>query len=273
MPELPEVETIIRTLEKSLMGKKITNINFIYPMLLETQSEFPLESLVGHRFIGFHRRGKYLWFEMSGGLHWIMHLRMEGKFYLYDHEVEPTKHTHCVITYDGGCIHYLDTRKFSRMAIVSSPLDYLETKKLGLEPFDSYLNGAYLYSKIHHSKRAIKNILLDQSLIAGIGNIYADEILYEAQIHPLTIGSKITKLQAQSLVDITRSILKHAIEAGGTTIRSYTSSLNVTGRFQINLKGYGQAGKPCERCGTAMTRINVGGRGTVFCEQCQKVKR
>ncbi|WP_323611242.1 bifunctional DNA-formamidopyrimidine glycosylase/DNA-(apurinic or apyrimidinic site) lyase [Erysipelothrix enhydrae] len=272
MPELPEVETIIRTLEKSLKGKQIDSVNFIYPKLLEDQSDYPLESLVGSNFKAFHRRGKYLWFEMSNDLHWILHLRMEGKFHLYDYDKAPSKHTHCVINYDGGTIHYLDTRKFSRMAVVKDPLKYLETKNLGYEPFDSNLNGEYVYQKIHHSKRVMKSILLDQSIIAGIGNIYADEILFETQIHPLTTGSKITMKQCDLLVETTKIILRNAIKAGGTTVRSYTSSLNVSGRFQINLNAYGRAGDPCSRCGSIMKRIVVSGRSTVFCEKCQKVQ-
>ncbi|WP_342621349.1 bifunctional DNA-formamidopyrimidine glycosylase/DNA-(apurinic or apyrimidinic site) lyase [Erysipelothrix sp. P66] len=273
MPELPEVETIVRTLEKSLKGKRIISINFIYPKLLETQSEYPLEALEGTYFKDFHRRGKYLWFEMSNGLHWILHLRMEGKFHLYDEVKVPSKHTHCVINFDGGTIHYLDTRKFSRMAVVSDPIRYLETKNLGFEPFDPNLSGDYLYQKIHQSNRVMKTILLDQSIIAGIGNIYADEILFEAQIHPLTTGSKISKKQCDMIVETAQVILMNAIKAGGTTIRSYTSSLNVTGRFQVNLNAYGKAGEPCSRCGKTLERIVVSGRSTVFCRKCQKVRR
>lgn len=271
MPELPEVETIVRVLEKSLMGNRIKALDFRYKDLLELDSEYPLEVLLNKRFVGFDRRGKYLCFEFEDDFVWIVHLRMEGKFYLYDRAHRPTMHTHLVIETDQQWVHYLDMRKFSRMAITKNKDAYFIKKKLGPEPFG--VDPAYLYDKIHKSRRAIKNILLDQSVVVGIGNIYADEILFETQIHPLTLGVKITKKEVAALVIAIDRVLKSAILQGGTTIRSYTSSLNVTGRFQVRLNAYGQAGNPCTRCNATLERIVLGGRSTVFCPVCQKVKR
>ncbi|QIK70209.1 bifunctional DNA-formamidopyrimidine glycosylase/DNA-(apurinic or apyrimidinic site) lyase [Erysipelothrix sp. HDW6C] len=272
MPELPEVETIVRTLEKSLINERIETLDFRYPSLLEADSQYPLESLLGASFVAFHRRGKYLWFEMSNGLHWILHLRMEGKFNLYDHPVRPHGHTHLVIETSHHHIHYLDTRKFSRMAVMDDPIAYLATKSLGFEPWDSQLTGAYLYGLYHKTRRMIKTVLLDQSIIAGIGNIYADEILYVMKIHPETPANRLTRKQCDDIVVVTRNVLDNAIAAGGTTVRSYTSGLNVTGRFQINLNAYGREGESCYRCGTRMERVVVGGRSSVYCPKCQKVK-
>lgn len=271
MPELPEVETIVRVLETSLKGSQIQSMDFRYPGLLEEGSEFPLEFLVGKTITDFSRRGKYLVFEFDHAYAWIVHLRMEGKFHLYEAPQRPTKHTHLVLECDDHTVHYLDTRKFSRMAVVSDVDAYFIAKKLGPEPFG--IDPEYLYKQIKKSTRAIKNILLDQSVVVGIGNIYADEILFETQIHPLTKGNKITKKDVANLVVVIESVLSSAIEQGGTTIRSYTSSLNVNGRFQVRLNAYGQAGKPCTRCGNTLSRIVLGGRSTVFCSQCQKVKR
>ncbi|CAM4188937.1 bifunctional DNA-formamidopyrimidine glycosylase/DNA-(apurinic or apyrimidinic site) lyase [Erysipelothrix inopinata] len=273
MPELPEVETIVRTLEKSLLNETVNHVELMYEPLLETDSMYPMEILEGKKFVGFHRRGKYLCFEFSDGYYWIIHLRMEGKFHLYGTHHRLTKHTHLLMQTEHHEIHYLDTRKFSRMAVTKDPDSYFMRKKLGFEPWDTHLTSSYLYEAIHKSTRAIKLILLDQSIITGIGNIYADEILFDTQIHPLTKGNKITKKQCELIINSTRNTLENAIAAGGTTIRSYTSALNVTGRFQITLKAYGQEGEPCSRCETPMVRIVVGGRSTVFCPKCQKVKR
>ena len=273
MPELPEVETIVRVLEKSLMNDTIKAITLYYKPLLETQSEFAVDALCGSQFVGFTRRGKYLCFEMSNGLYWVVHLRMEGKFHLYDKPHRINQHTHLLIQTDKREIHYLDTRKFSRMAVVSDLQQYLKTKNLGYEPFDENLSAQYLYDKITPSKRVIKNILLDQSIIAGIGNIYADEILYQVMIHPVTPGTHISMIQCVAILEATRNVLKAAILQGGTTIRSYTSSLNVTGLFQVRLNTYGQEGKACPRCGSSMKRIVISGRSSVFCAKCQKVKQ
>ena len=272
MPELPEVETIVRTLEKSLLGETIVGAELYYESLLETQSEYTLNDLIGARFVSFQRRGKYLWFGFSNDLHLFIHLRMEGKFHLYSEPILPSKHTHMLIRTMNHEIHYLDTRKFSRFAIVKDPEAYLLTKKLGLEPWDPKLTASYLYNAYSKTTRPIKSVLLDQSIVAGIGNIYADEILYEMKVHPLTPAKNLSKYQCQKIIPIIRYILENAIKAGGTTIRSYTSQLNVTGLFQINLNAYGRSGKPCYRCGSTLQHVKVSGRTSVFCPKCQKVK-
>lgn len=273
MPELPEVETIIRTLEKSLHGDTIIDVDLFYEPLLETQSSYPLRSLIGATFTEFMRRGKYLIFGFDNGLYWVVHLRMEGKYYLYDQKTVRTKHTHLVMQTNYRYIHYLDTRKFSRMAVVSDLDAYLATKNLGYEPFDAQLTGKYFLEKAGSSTRAIKNILLDQSIIAGLGNIYADEVLYDTQIHPLTKGVKLTLPMSKKIVASSQKILQKAIAEGGTTIRSYTSSLGVSGLFQVSLQAYGKENEPCARCQTKMKRMVISGRSSVFCPRCQKEKR
>lgn len=270
MPELPEVETIIRTLEKSLAGDTITQVKLYYPPLLEKDSPFDLSNLVGSTFTHFSRRGKYLIFSFDTGFHWVVHLRMEGKYYLYNETMPKTTHTHLILKTNYRYIHYLDTRKFSRMAVVQDLQGYLAGKKLGYEPFDSDLTAEYYHSRIHKSIRAIKNILLDQSIITGLGNIYADEVLYETQLHPLTQGVDITLDQSQMIIDASQKILAKAISEGGTTIRSYTSSLGVSGLFQVSLQAYGREGQKCNRCSSIMKRIVISGRSSVFCPQCQK---
>lgn len=268
MPELPEVETIVRTLERNLMGQKVLDVSLLYERLLEDNS-LPLSSLVGRKFTEFDRRGKYLIFGFEG-YYWVVHLRMEGKFHLYDQRTSLSKHTHLHMITENTDIHYLDTRKFSRMAVVRDLDSYFETKNLGLEPFDKKLDGTYLFNKFKGTKRNMKICLLDQTIVVGIGNIYADEILFRESIHPLTIASSLSIEACDSLVSSIQSVLKKAIEEGGTTIRSYTSSLGVHGRFQVSLKAYGRAGLECFLCGSVMERIKIGGRSTVFCPSCQK---
>lgn len=272
MPELPEVQTVLDTLMLSLAQEKILSLDLSYPALLEKDSEFPLDKLLGHRFVAFSRRGKYLCFEMDGGFYWILHLRMEGKFHLYREDTTRTRHTHLVIETEHNWVHYLDTRKFSRMTLVSDKDAYFARKKLGLEALSPELNGNYLYQHFKKSSSKIKTLLLDQRILAGLGNIYADEVLYAAEIHPLTPGNRLSRKDCERLALAIEPILSQALAAGGTTIRSYTSSLNVTGRFAYSLKAYGQAGKPCLRCACIMERIKVNGRSSTYCPSCQKVK-
>lgn len=272
MPELPEVETIVRVLQKNLKHKKVLDLKLYYTPLLEKDS-LPLDVLKNKTFTNFRRRGKYLIFEFDHTYKWIVHLRMEGKFHLYQEDIPKNKHTHLWLHVSDTYVHYLDTRKFSRMAVVRDEVAYFKTKNLGLEPFDLNLTGDYLYKSFQKKSKAIKATLLDQSIVTGIGNIYADEILFKTKIHPLQPTNSLHKNQCKELVETIRDVLNQAIQQGGTTIRSYTASLGVTGRFQVSLNAYGQEGKPCIRCETDMVRIVVSGRGTVFCPNCQKVEK
>lgn len=269
MPELPEVETIKNVLKHNLLNKTIQSIQLSYAPLLEEHSEFKIDKLVNQTFRDFKRRGKFLIFEFDD-VYWIVHLRMEGKFHIYNQETPPTKHTHLTFKADDQYVHYLDTRKFSRMAVVSDLDAYLETKNLGFEPWDEKLTASFLQKRFKNRKRAIKSVLLEQTHIAGIGNIYADEILFRCMLHPQTPAQNLSLTHLNALIKHTQDVLSEAIKEGGTSIRSYTSSLGVTGRFQVTLKAYGRKGLPCSVCETEMKRIVVGGRGTVFCESCQK---
>ncbi len=273
MPELPEVETIVRVLEKSLIGEQVKKIRLFYKPLLETTSPYPLSVLEGAKFQSFDRRGKFLIFSFSNGKSWVLHLRMEGKFHLYDKEMPFDKHTHLWIETENHQVHYLDTRKFSRMAVVDDLDEYFIDKNLGVEPFSAEFTAKHLYDGIHNSKRAIKALLLDQKIVVGIGNIYADEILFASKVHPETMGAKVSKHKAKEIFENTKSVLDAAIKQGGTTVRSYTSSLNVHGRFQVALNAYGQFGKPCANCGSILRKTKVSGRTSVYCGKCQKVKR
>lgn len=200
---------------------------------------------------------------------------MEGKYFLKNEEEPISKHEHVIITFDDGTdLRYHDTRKFGRMILTSKEkLEEVEQiKKLGMEPNQSELTKEYLYGKIHKKSLPIKTLLLDQTIISGLGNIYANEVLFEAGINPLKKGKEISLEECKRICEASGKIIAAAIEAGGTTIRSYTSSLGVTGKFQNNLNVHKREGKGCLICGSIIQKEKIGGRSTYFCPNCQKKK-
>ena len=268
MPELPEVETVIRTLEHQIKDAEIEKVQVIYPKLVDNLDPREFENkLKGQHFRKFERRGKYLIFELDDYI-LVSHLRMEGKFYVEPDLKVKDKHTHLIISLtDSRFIMYHDVRKFGRMQLYPKGTELTVLNKLGLEPFDQNLNIDYLKKKCpaHHE---LKEILLDQSIIAGIGNIYANEICFAMKVLPDKQFFQLSDKQLQALIDSTRTILAAAIKDGGTTIRSYTSSLGVNGKFQQHLMVHGQ--QICKVCGSQIKKVYLKGRGTYYCPKCQK---
>lgn len=274
MPELPEVETVIRTLEHQLGNFTFKKCDVLWDNIIAypSVSEFK-DKIINQKVLKYLRLGKYLVFELNDYF-LIAHLRMEGKFYIQNPDEEITKHMHVIFDLDNGKqLRYHDTRKFGKMYLYDKVDDYTSLPvfdHIGLDAFDDKLNVEYLKNKKRNGN--LKNFLLDQSIIAGIGNIYADEICYALSLDPRTAVKNLTDTDYQNIIDETRRILTGAIKAGGTTIRSYTSSLGVHGRFQLQLKVHQREGEPCKKCGTIIKKIKVGGRGTYYCEKCQKLK-
>ena len=221
-------------------------------------------------FLRFKRRGKYLIFEMEDCA-LISHLRMEGKYFIKNKEESLNKHDHVIFTLNNKEeLRYNDTRKFGKMHLVKKDeLHKTPISKLGLEPWDELLTKEYLKEKLN-KKKAIKTLLLDQSIITGIGNIYADEILFLSKIHPETEGKNLTNKNLTDIINNTKIILEKAIASGGTTIHTYTSVDGITGRFQQELLVHGKKTEPCPNCKTKITKIVVNGRGTYYCQKCQK---
>ena len=277
MPELPEVETVKRTLENLIVGKTIEDVEVYYDKMLEnvTSIEFK-ELLKNEKISSLYRYGKYLVFILEH-VSLISHLRMEGKYFIKDVSDVKDKHEHVIFKFtDHTSLRYHDTRKFGIMAIVKSTniadiMKYKGLVKLGEEASVS-TNYQGLYDKLKNKNLPIKTLLLDQENIAGLGNIYVDEVLFKSKIHPLTKGCELTFEEVKMILDNSRIILENAILCGGTTIRSYTSSLGVTGRFQINLTVHTKEKEPCINCGTLIQKIKVGGRGTYLCPICQSQK-
>ena len=273
MSEIAEVETVRNTLKNMILNKKIKSVNVIYPKMLESNVEEFKRLLPGRKFIDIKRVGKWLIFDL-GDYYLLSHLRMEGKFFVKNSKEEINKHEHVIITFEDNTeLRYHDTRKFGRMNLIKKEeLDNTEAiKKQGIEPISDKLTKEYLYEKISKKHLPMKTILLDQTIISGLGNIYADEVLFASKIHPLTKGCDITLNDCENLKESSKKIIEQAIKCGGTTIRSYTSSLGVTGRFQQFLQVHKREDEPCNICGTKIEKIKVGGRSTYFCPECQKL--
>ncbi|QVK20559.1 DNA-formamidopyrimidine glycosylase [Mycoplasmatota bacterium] len=267
MPELPEVETVKETLKKVILGSRITSVDIYYGNIIKTSKEEFVKSIKNQVIEDISRRGKYLVFHLSD-YYLVSHLRMEGKYFIKrDEEVD--NHEHIVFNLDDGrTVRYHDVRKFGTMELVSKEITINEhLSHIGPEPFSEKFNADYLMNL--NSKKQLKPFLLDQSVVAGIGNIYVNEICFLAKLHPERITNTLKIQDFESIVVETRNILRKAINLGGTTIKSYTSSLGVTGRFQNELLVHGKNGG-CPNCKQPILKIKVGGRGTYYCKNCQK---
>ena len=268
MPELPEVETVKNTLKKQVVGKRIVSVDILYNMIEKPDLETFKKLVVGQSIIDIKRRGKFLMFELND-YYLLSHLRMEGKFFI---DGDITKHDHVIFHFNDGILKYNDTRKFGRMYLIEKDKVYKEKPlaSLGLEPWDNNLNSSYLLNKYKNKRLPIKSILLDQSIITGIGNIYADEILFKCKINPLKKGCEITSDECDNIIKYTKEILESAIKMGGTTIKSYESSRGVHGKFQNNLLVHNHENESCPNCKSKIIKIKVNGRGTYYCKECQK---
>jgi len=282
MPELPEVETMRRGLEPVLVGNAFARVEQRRPDL-----RFPLPKdfamrLSGRRIEALDRRAKYLLARLDDGEVLVMHLGMTGRFSINGSATKPPpKHEHIVFHLgDGTAVRYSDTRRFGLMDLVpAATLDsHALFKGLGVEPLSEALTPEWLAARLKGKANSIKAALVDQRLIAGLGNIYAGEALYRAGISPLRLaGSLATKSgkptkKTEALVAAVKAVLDDAIKAGGSTLRDYKRADGRLGRFQHRFKVYGREGKPCPRkgCGGTVRRVVQGGRSTFYCPTCQR---
>lgn len=273
MPELPEVETVKTSLKLRLVGKKILSVSVYHDRIIEYPSvvEFCAQ-IVGQQIWDIDRYGKWLIFHLDD-YYLLSHLRMEGKYFFKSSFDERNKHEHVVFKLDDGTeLRYMDVRKFGKMHLIKKEEIRIRGPflKMGLEPWDKNLNPSYLKDRYRNKKLPIKSALLDQSIIVGIGNIYADEILFLSKINPLKCSQSLTLKELEQIIYYTRYVLEQAIEKGGTTIRSYASVDGVHGLFQQELFVHCKSGELCQRCKTSIMKIKVGGRGTYYCPTCQK---
>jgi formamidopyrimidine-DNA glycosylase len=274
MPELPEVETIARMLAPAVKGRVIAGIELLYRPLLRAGGWKRLEAMSGRRILGVRRRGKMLLIECESGRTLVFHLKMTGQL-LFAGEAEPRdKHTRLVVRFEDGIneLRFRDVRKFGFLLCVESDPERScrELACLGPEPLEV---GLPVFAAILKARAGrLKPLLLDQTRIAGIGNIYADEMLFAARIHPEAPASSLNKASVARLHDSMKKILAQAIEANGSTLRDYRDADGNEGNFQDFHKVYDRTGEPCVSCGTPIRRKRVGGRSSHFCPRCQRKK-
>lgn len=273
MPELPEVETIRRTLAVHITGQRINNIMLIWPSAVCGWQDKAFDELViGRRIIGIDRRGKYLLIRLEEEMTLIAHMRMTGRLNYYADHKEPEKHTHVVLTLEHGEVHFSDVRKFGRIQAIPTPLCVKESSlnKLGPEPLEAEFSSAVLKERLAKKKVALKAALLDQQVLAGMGNIYVDESLFRAGISPQRRADTLTKKEITKLHRAIQDVLQASIDAQGTSFRDYRDANGEKGWFEQALRVYGRGGEPCQVCGQTLERLRLAGRTTVYCPRCQK---
>ncbi|MCC6454892.1 MAG: bifunctional DNA-formamidopyrimidine glycosylase/DNA-(apurinic or apyrimidinic site) lyase [Caldilineaceae bacterium] len=274
MPELPEVETYVRELEPELTGRTITAARVFWSRTIAEPlaEEFPAR-IAGLGFDTFERRGKYMLLGMSDGSTLIVHLRMTGKLLILPSEREPDKHTHVVMELDNGLtLHYNDPRKFGRIWLVPDRTTVLA--KLGPEPLADEFEIDDFGARLVGRTAPIKALLLDQRLVAGVGNIYADEALFRAHIHPGRAGGSLTPDEIERLHAAVRDVLAAGIRRrgstlGGSSLQNYLRPGGLPGDFQNEFLVFRRTGQPCLVCGTPIARIVIAQRSTHFCPTCQ----
>lgn len=273
MPELPEVETVRRSLLACVKGLGVTAVRVTLSKLLRNASveEFT-QSIVGRVILDIDRRGKYLLFRLSGSYTLVVHLRMTGQL-RYSSPSQPLlPHTHIVLFLsDGQELRYTDIRQFGFWFYGPNEqiLEASRVSTLGVEPLSDQFSTAVLQDLLAERKGNIKAFLLNQQLIAGVGNIYADEALFAAGLHPSRTVNTLELGEVTALRDALRDVLQQGVNMRGTSFSDYVDGLGLRGSFQYELKVYGRKGKPCLSCGQAIERIVVAGRGTHFCPHCQ----
>lgn len=272
MPELPEVETVRRSVELKMKDKKILSVTVNNSDVLDgfTPESF-VALLEGNSVVKMERRGKYLIFCFKSGEKMILHLRMTGQLICFDDDFIADKHCHVVVRFEQGGFYYRDVRRFGRFCLIGSGgKTEAGMAQLGYEPMDRNFTVNYVRDGVQGRRCSVKSRILDQHFIAGIGNIYADEILFAARIHPERMCCDLTNCQIRRLKKASETVLSEAIEHRGTTFSDFRDGYGEIGGHQEHLSVFHRAGEPCPVCGTTIEKIKCGGRTTSFCPKCQK---
>jgi len=273
MPELPEIETIKSVIEPQIKGLTIENVLVNRPKVIAypTADEF-CKGVTGQTIFSMVRRGKFLIIHLKNESRIILHLRMTGCLLVTPPDYPVEKHTHIIMQFNNGTeLRFSDTRRFGRFWLIQSGEEdtYSGISKLGLEPFDEKFTVGYLQSKLGKRKKTIKECLLDQSIVAGIGNIYSDEILFWARISPVRAANSLTIEEWQHLATVISECLSYFIEKNHITPEDYLQSKGKDYRNTPFLQVYGHNGEPCPNCGNTLCRTVIGGRSSVYCPVCQ----
>ena len=287
MPELPEVETVRLQLLKKIVGKTIKRVEVFHSKTVDNNEEFE-SKLIGKTIEDIDRVGKLMIFSFvkEEDLFLLVHLKMTGQLFFVGeggvtgggHEVAaadnltfPHQHTRVALYFsDGSVLYFNDLRIFGYMKLATKAEMEAAKKRFGPEPIAPDFDCDWFYQKLHKRKTSVKAALLDQSFIAGLGNIYVDEALYRAGVRPTRRADKVTKKEAAALCAAAGAVMKESIAVGGTTFQHFKDTGGENGNFTDYLKVFGQQGKSCERCGAIIKKTKVAGRGTHYCPQCQK---
>lgn len=272
MPELPEVETTVRALRQPLVGRTFTEVRCYWPRQIVTPTPAELQArLHGQRVEAITRRAKYLLFHLSGGDYLIIHLKMTGHLSVVAATTPADKHTHTVFGLANGQeLRFRDMRKFGRVYLVSDLAEILDG--LGPEPLAEDFTVDTLHHRLNGRSRSLKPLLLDQSFVAGIGNIYADEALFAARLHPERKADSLTDQEVAALHRAIQQVLQLGIDREGASIQNYVKPDGQRGDMQNAVTVFRRTGYPCYTCQTPIERIVMGGRSTHFCPTCQPEK-
>jgi formamidopyrimidine-DNA glycosylase len=267
MPELPEVETIARGLRPKLVGRTIlsADVRWARTLAIPSSGKFK-EQVKGQKIRNVSRRAKFLILQLET-YNILIHLRMSGDLVVRKGKINPEKHDRLILYLSGGqMLAFNDTRKFGRVWFTDEPGRVLG--KLGPEPLEKGFTAEWLYNNLHSRKRQLKPLLLDQNFLAGLGNIYADECLHMAKLHPLALANTVKHRQAEALHKAIRAVLKEGIRRNGASIDWVYRG----GGYQDYFRVYGREGQPCGTCGAIIRKLTIGQRGTHICPNCQKLR-
>ncbi len=272
MPEMPEVETIARSLRKVLVGKRVSEVRLSGLALRKPIAETFASSLLGRAIRKIHRRGKYLILELEPRAFWLIHLGMSGRVFWRSTANPPVKHTHAIVRFsDHTELEYRDHRRFGLLAAyeVAGLGQIPELHNLGMDPLDRTLNEGSLWPQLHSSRTEIKSFLLDQRKIAGLGNIYVCEVLYRAGIHPARRCFSLNRREVTALIRAIKAVIRLAVRNRGTSFSDFMDSNGEPGENQQFLRVFQREGKKCKRCRTAIRRMRQGNRSSFYCPRCQ----
>jgi formamidopyrimidine-DNA glycosylase len=272
VPELPEVETVVRDLRPLLVGRRLASVRVSKHALRRPWSKAWAPLLAGRRVEEVRRRGKWIVLALDGSSRLVFHLGMTGRLTVAPAGEPVADHTHLVIDLDGGGeqLRFRDVRRFGSATFfpdAGALEQFFEKAGLGPEPFD--LDPRAWHEALRGTDRNLKAVLLDQRVVAGVGNIYADESLFEARLYPARPASGLSAAEAGRLRRAIATVLTRAVERRGSTIRDYLGGSGQRGGYQEEFRAYGRAGQPCRRCGTPIERVRIAGRSTHYCPRCQ----
>ncbi|MFL5243541.1 MAG: bifunctional DNA-formamidopyrimidine glycosylase/DNA-(apurinic or apyrimidinic site) lyase [Gemmataceae bacterium] len=272
MPELPEVETVVRDLRPLLLGRRIASISFGPSLLRRPWLRNWSRVLKGRHIRAVERRGKWIVVHVEDGQVLVIHLGMTGQLTVAPTRLPLNNHTHWIVVLDEGTdqLRFRDIRRFgsvSRMRDAAALNQFFESARLGPEPFE--VEKPYWQQTLRRTDRCLKAVLLDQRVVAGVGNIYADESLFQARLHPARMACRLARADQERLRKAVTVVLQRAIERRGSSIRNYIGGSGLKGQYQEEFRVYGRTGRPCFRCRCAIERIRLAGRSTHFCPQCQ----